>query len=153
MAVGTVSGINPDDTFQLITSTTISSGTANYNYNSIAGYKTIIVAGKNIVKSAAEYMTVQFNSNTAAGSYAQNPQGGANNFFYVTGNNAGPAAHALVVYNVNQDVPHKVDTAYLSSTGATNQYYTDPVAITSIQVALTGGTFTSGTIYLYGIAA
>ena len=154
MAVGTVSGINPDDTFQLITSTTISSGTASYNYNSIAGYKTIIVAAKSIVKSSSEYITVQFNGDTAVGSYAQNPQAGANNFFYATGNSTGPAAHAFVVYNVNQAVPHKVNTAYTTQPGGENQYYTDPSVITSIQIALTGGaTFTSGTIYVYGIAA
>ena len=153
MAVGTVSGINPDDAWQLITSTTISSGTASYNYNSISGYKTILVAAKDIVKSAAEYMTAQFNGNTAAGAYAQNNQGGANTFFYITGNNAGPAAHAFLVYNVNQAVPHKVDVGYMTSANGLNQYYTDPSVITSIQVALTAGTFTSGTIYVYGIPA
>jgi hypothetical protein len=155
MAVGTVSGINPDDTWQLITSTTISSGTASYNYNSIAGYKTILIVGNNIVKSAAEYMAIQFNGNTSVGSYSQVTQQGTNSFFYMTGNSATSAAHAFVVYNVNQAVPHKVDVAYSTQAGGANQYYTDPTAITSIQVFLSGSgaTFTSGTIYVYGIAA
>jgi len=153
MAVGTVSGIDPDDNYQLITTTTITSGTGSYNYNSIAGYKTILIVGKDIVKNSSEYVNIQLNGNTAAGSYCQNQQLGTGNFFYVTGSTAGPSAFAFVIYNVNKTIPHKVDVTYSSAPGGPNQYYTDPSVITSIQVTSATATFTSGTIYVYGIPA
>jgi hypothetical protein len=154
MAVGTVSGVNLDDQWQLITTTTISSGTATYTYNSLSGYKTILITGKDIVRSGGGTGQIRLNGNSSAGSYAQNSQSGGDSRFYITGNSGGPAAFAGIIYNVNQAIPHKVDIGYSNAaSNANNTYYTDPVAITSIELGLDSGTYTSGTIYLYGIAA
>jgi hypothetical protein len=154
MAVGTVSGLNLDDQWQLITTTTISSGTATYTYNSLSGYKTILIAGKNIVRSGGGTAQIRLNGNSSAGSYSMNTQNGGDSRFYITGNSAGPAALAAIVYNINQAVPHKVDVGYSTAgSNASNNYYTDPVEITSIELGLDGGTYTSGTVYVYGIPA
>ena len=152
MAVSNVSTID-SEVWQLITTTTITSGTASYNYTSISGYKTILIVGKNIVKAAAYYNIVQFNGDTSAGAYAMNAQGGGGEQFYVTGNNAGPAAFGFIVYDVDKAVPHRVGVGYGTNAASENKYYTNPIAITSILVALDAGTYTSGTIYVYGIAS
>ena len=152
MAVSNVSTID-SEVWQLITTTTITSGTASYNYTSISGYKTILIVGKNIVKAAANYNIVQFNGDTSAGAYAMNAQSGSGTQFYMTGNNAGPAAFASIIYDVDKALPHRVGVAYSTNASSENQYYTNPVAITSILVALDAGTYTSGTIYVYGIAS
>ena len=153
MAVSNVSTVD-SEVWQLITTTTITPSTASYNYTSISGYKTILIVGKNIVKAAANYNIVQFNGDTSAGAYAMNAQSGSGTQFYVTGNNAGPAAFGFIVYDVNKAVPHRVGVGYSTNAGSENQYYTDPIAITSILVAVSdSGTFTSGTIYVYGIAS
>ena len=153
MAVSNVSTINAD-TWQLISTTTITSGTTSYNFNSLSGYKTILIAGKNIVKSGAVYSTITINGDTSAGAYAYNAQSGSDTQFYVTGNSAGPAALAVVINDIDQAVPHRIDAGYTTYPTALNNYYTNPVVITSIQLnAISSGSFTSGTIYLYGIAS
>ena len=155
MAVGTVSGIAPEDNWQLIETTTISSGTASYTYSSLSGYKTILIAGKNIVKSGANYSVLRVNGDTAAGAYAQNSQGGGSSWFYVTGATSSTHGLAVVIYNINQSVPHRMDANYGGGGGSEeNCYYTNPVPVTSLQLRLdSSATFTSGTIYVYGIPA
>ena len=151
MAVGTVSGIEPDDNWQLISTTTISSGTSQYTYSSLSGYKTIMISGRSIVKSAEQFITAQVNGVTTQGAYA-----GVNNaaeFFYVAPSQAASSGFNIVFYNINQTVPHKVEMTGYGGTGET-AYYTNPTEITSIKLYnRDGATFTSGTIYLYGIAA
>lgn len=155
MAVGTVSGIAPEDNWQLIETTTISSGTASYTYSNLSGYKTILIAGRNIVKSVSNYSVLRINGDTASGSYAQNSQSGGASWFYVTGDANTSHALAVVVHNINQSAPHKVDANY--GGGGTSEescYYTNPVPITSLQLRLhSSATFSSGTIYVYGIPA
>lgn len=151
MAVGTVSGIDPADNWQLITTTTISSGTANYTYSSLSGYKTIMVAGKNIVKSAEDYTVAQVNGVTSQGAYNSNSSNGS--FFYTASSNASSGGFTIVFYDVDKSFIHKIETTGYSGTG-TFGYYTDPTAITSIKIYnRDGSTFTSGTIYVYGLAA
>jgi hypothetical protein len=151
MAVGTVSGIEPDDNWQLITTTTISSGTAQYTYSSLSGYKKIMLAGKNIVKNAEDYSVIQLNGVTANGAYVSNSSNGS--FFYIAASNASAGGIVAVIYDVDKSFIHKVESTGYSGVGAV-AYYTDPVAVTSIKLYnRDGATFTSGTIYLYGIAA
>lgn len=151
MAVGTVSGINPDETWQLITTTTISSGTANYTYNSLSGYKTIMVAGKNIVKSAEDYTVAQVNGVTSQGAYNSNSSNGS--FFYTASSNASAGGFTVIFYDVDKSFIHKVEMTGYAGTGVT-AFYTDPTPITSVKIYnRDGSTFTSGTIYVYGLAA
>ncbi len=152
MAVSNVSTIDSEN-WQLITTTTITASTASYNYTSISGYKTILIVGKNIVKSAANYSIIQLNGDNSAGAYGMNAQGGSSTQFYMTGNEAGPGAFAFTLYDVDKALPHRVGVGYNTNASSENQYYTNPVAITSILVALNSGTYTSGTIYVYGIAS
>ena len=151
MAVGTVSGIEPDDNWQLISTTTISSGTAQYTYSSLSGYKKIMIAGKNIVKNAEDYSVIQLNGVTANGAYVSNSPDGS--FFYIANSNVSAGGIAAVIYDVDKSFIHKVESTGYSGTGVV-AYYTDPVPVTSIKLYnRNGATFTSGTIYLYGIAA
>ncbi len=151
MAVGTVSGVNLDEQWQLISSVT-PSGTS-ITFNNLTGYKHIWIAGSNITKSASTPIGIRPNNDTTVGSYAWQ-QSGNDNKFYVGTTTAGSHALNFKIYNIDQAAPHKVESV---SDSTYNNYdaYTNPVAITSIVVFTWNGTatFTGGTIAAYGIPA
>jgi len=151
MAVGTVSGANLDEAWQLISSTTAS--TTSMTFNGFTGYKHIWIVGNSITKNAATAVRIRPNNDTAVGSYAWSQDGGASSF-YVGQNTATAHSFSFRIYNVDQAVPHRVESV---SDSLYNGYdaYTNPVAITSIIVYPYNGTasFTGGTISVYGIPA
>jgi len=151
MAVGTVSGVNLEEQWQLISSTTAS--TTSMTFNGFTGYKHIWIVGNSITKSASTPIRIRPNNDTAVGSYAWS-QSGNDSSFYVGTTTATAHAFSFRIYNIDQAAPHRVESV---SDSLYNGYdaYTNPVAITSIIVYPYNGTasFTGGTISVYGIAA
>lgn len=155
MAVGTVSGIIPEDNWQLITSVT-PSGTS-VTFNSFSGYKHIWIVGKDITTSGAAYFCMRPNNDTSAGSYATFYNNGTESTFFLNGNQNGTRAFHGKIYNVDKTIPHLIEphgAGGVPSDGGIS-VYTNPVAITSLVIYTYGGTvtFTGGTMYLYGIPA
>ena len=151
MAVGTVSGIDPADNWQEITATTISSGTASYTYSSLSGYKKIVLFAKNVTLSAEDYPVVRINGVTSAGRYVSLSSNGS--FFYIAPSATSGLAFFFTIDNIDKSAPHFV-TSTDTSGGGSQGMYTDPVPVTSITILnRDGSTFTSGNIYVYGIAA
>jgi hypothetical protein len=152
MAVGTVSSIS-DDTWQLISTTTMA-GATSYTLSSIAGYKRLMVAVTNGVKSASgAYWTVRYNGDTTGGKYSGG--GGTRSFHYIGDDQSISSACLVIVEDADKSVPHFV---YIGGYGDTSQVsvgYLDPTPITSITIGTHTGspTLNSGTIRLYGIAA
>ena len=66
MAVGTVSGTNPDDAWQLITTNTPSAA-ASSTFSSISGYKKLMLVFNKYTTSAAGPANVRFNSDSTNG--------------------------------------------------------------------------------------
>jgi hypothetical protein len=61
---------------------------------------------------------------------------------------------AVIVYDADKTVPHKIEKSNYDATHLSSGFYTDPVAITRIDlISRETEAFTAGTVYLYGIAA
>ena len=154
MAVGTVSSTTSDN-WQLISTTSISAGTATpITFSSVSGYKTLMLSFKNVTTSVDSYLIVRFNNDTSYGTYAVSNSGW--NYFIIGPNGTtGQRAGVAIIYDADKTLPHKVETSgYDTAANTPLAYYTDPVAITRIDlIAREGGTFSAGTVYLYGIAA
>jgi hypothetical protein len=150
MAVGTVSSTT-SDTWQLISSQTPTSGTS-VSFTGIAGYKTLMMAFKSITTAANSYMIVRFNNDSSAGSYNDGDGSGTS---MLLATNASSRAGAIVIYDADKTVPHKMEkTTYDGAVSQNPVFYTDPVAITRIDlISRESQAFTAGTVYLYGIAA
>lgn len=150
MAIGTVSSISTDN-WQLISSTSPTSGTS-VSFTSISGYKTLMMSFKGITTAANSYMIVRFNNDSGPGSY--NDGDGSTSSMLLAINN-GTRAGALVLYDADKTVPHKIEkTIYAGTEAVYPAFYTDPVAITRIDLISRESTaFTGGTVYLYGIAS
>ena len=152
MAVGTVSGVNLDEQWQLISSQT-PSGTS-ITFSSLAGYKHLWIVGTSITKSAATPILIRPNNDTSIGAYAWS-QSGNDNKFYVGNGLSTSHAVSFKIYNIDQSAPHKIETVNDGGYDANGEAYVNPVPITSIVFGTWNGTatFTGGTVYLYGIAA
>jgi hypothetical protein len=151
MAVGTVSSIS-DDTWQLISTTTMA-GATSYTLSSITGYKRLMVAITNGVKSTTGYWIVRFNGDTAAGKYSG--YGGSQTWHYIGDDNPSSSAALVIVEDADKSIPHLLYIGGYGGTVQTTAGYLDPTPITSITIGTHNGTPTlnSGTIRLYGIAA
>lgn len=155
MAVGTVSGVDPQDNWQLISSST-PSGTS-VTFSSLSGYKHLWVVGKGITKSAADYVGMRPNNDTTAGNYATiTVSSGVGNKFLISGYTGEAQAFSAKIYDIDKTIPHLVEWGYSDvSYGLPSDAYVNPVAITSLVIFNQGGsaTFSGGTLYLYGIPA
>jgi hypothetical protein len=144
MATGSVSALD-QDTWQLIQTDTISSSTSTVTLSSTTGYKKILVVGKAVGRNG--YPLIRPNNDSSAGSYSAYP--GDSTSFQIGWDNTGGAFYC-VLDDVNKTVPHRIEGVQYSS-NKTVEYWTNPVAITSVVLTNTG-TMSSGTIYWYGIA-
>jgi hypothetical protein len=149
MATGTVSSTT-GDVWQLITSVT-PSGT-EVVLSSIAGYKTLMVVFQKITTGATATLTFQCNADTT-NNYSGGNASNTENAIIMAGNTTGTRGGFAIIHNVNQAIPHKIETATGLSNASNLEAYLEPAAITSITAKAGGQTFTGGTIYLYGIAA
>lgn len=158
MAVGTVSGITPEDNWQLI-ATTSAAGTSSVTFNSFSGYKKLLLTVRGITKSgSSSYLGVQLNGDTASGNYASSVIEGTANQFIAGYDTAGASASYFWIENVDQSVPHKVSGINWSTTvgDGGERYYLNPVPITSLRLfnwQSTSAPWTGGTIQLWGIPA
>jgi hypothetical protein len=149
MAVGTVSSITSDN-WQLISSSSPTSGTS-VSFTSIAGYKTLMLAFKGVTTAANSFMIVRFNNDSSSGSYSA---GSGSESSMILSTNTGTRGGAIVVYDADKTVPHKIEKSNYDATHLPSGFYTDPVAITRIDlISRESEAFTAGTVYLYGIAA
>jgi hypothetical protein len=152
MAVGTVSGINPEDNWQLISSVT-ASGTS-VTFSSLTGYKHLWITGRGITKSASDYVAMRPNNDATTGNYALTWSVGTTNTSLIAGTTATAQGVSAKIYNIDQAIPHKIDGTYDGNQWGPADSYVNPVAITSLVIYnYTTGSFTGGTLSLYGIAA
>lgn len=151
MATGTVSSISADN-WQLISSATPTSG-ANVSFTSITGYKTLMVAFKNVTSVSNAAPMIRVNSVSTAGVYAD--VYGNSTAFYLAYSTTGAKAGAIIIYDADKAVPHYVlKSSYDATVPDPNAWFTDPVAVTQLDLtANTGVGFSGGTVYLYGIAS
>ena len=158
MAVGTVSGIDPSDNWQLVASQAMN-GLSTYTFSSLSGYKTYWMVGKGLTSGGtAEIVSVRPNADTSAASYASTWAANNNSGqFLVSPEVTSSRAFSFEINNADKSAPHTVKTnTYSTNAYQTNQgdAYIDPTPITSILVKSYYGTnFTGGTVYLFGIPA
>lgn len=155
MAVGTVSGVNLDEEWQLVGSQAMS-GLNTYTFSGLTGYKTYWLVGKALTNGTADIPAIRINGDTAAGSYASSWSHQNNgNIFLVGANGTGARTFSFKIYDVLKSIPHKVEsTPYDNSAISAADAYLDPTAVTSITIkTYSNNNFTGGTVYLYGIAA
>jgi hypothetical protein len=152
MAVGTVSGVDPADNWQLITSVT-PSGTS-VTFSSLTGYKHLWLVGRNVTKSASDFPAMRPNNDSSAGSYATAMQS-VNNKLLLQAQSSSSDAFSGKIYDIDKSIPHKVEWGYdPGAMGAPQDCYTNPVPITSLVLLMNGSaSYTGGTVYLYGIPA
>jgi hypothetical protein len=157
MAVGTVSSVN-DEVWQLISSQTASTSAA-ITFSSLSGYKKYMVIWKNVASPSA-VLRLKVNNDNTAGNYASSTQ-------YVGDGNAqisqahinldglADTIHSglIVIEDADKSMPHRISSyaSYLSSAATHAILNIDP--ITRIDLYLSTGNLTSGTVALYGIAA
>lgn len=160
MAVGTVSGVDPADNWQLIATNTPSAASVS-SFTSLSGYKKFWLVYKNVTTSISSQLALRFNSDSTSGNY------GGDSFwastyveswvqdarivavsgssFYggsVIIDNSLPAIHTITV-----------NPSYYNTVGGGVWMPTTATDITQIDFRTTAGGTLSGTIYLYGIAA
>ena len=108
MAVGTVSGVNLDEQWQLITSAAATG--ASLTFSSLSGYKHIWITGVAITKSGGDYITVRPNNDTSAGSYSQGWNAGTETRWLATKDTATASGFSFKIYNIDQSAPHKIES-------------------------------------------
>lgn len=155
MAVGTVSGINQTDNWQLISSVT-PSGTA-VTFNSISGYSRLMVVYKAMTMSASVWIYLRVNNDATAGNYASmaaytsanNLE--SNNYIVLAGTTSNSHSGMVVIENADKSTPHQVSQI----ASANISQYTAAILSSSpiTRVDILGGTFTGGTVELWGVAA
>lgn len=155
MAVSNVSTINADN-WQLITTNAITSGNTSSTFSSISGYKKLMIVGKDVHTGTADYLCMQFNSDTANnyGSVAINGTATQSQFtkFIYTASTSNYFNGYAIIEDVDTSAPKRV-TGYISNSFSGGMWYSTS-ALTSILIFLNNGnSWDTGTFYLYGIAS
>ena len=165
MAVGTVSGLNLDEEWQLIASGSPTASSSSYSFTSISGYKTLMIAFKKIVTSVDCNFYARFNGDSTNHNYDGHFNGydvtgyysttGMPLTAYVGGASNGNSGYTIIKY-ANSTSMFKIASEGVSYVSNNNKsiWMNNTDAISSIAIYTTTGTFTgSGTFYLYGIPA
>ena len=155
MAVGTVSGVNQTDNWQLISSVTPSSTAVTFN--SISGYSRLMVVYKVMTTSANAWIYLRVNNDATAGNYSSMSaytsadQLSSNNYIVLNGTLQSSHSGLVVIENTDKSVPHQIsDLVSL----VVSQYSAAILLASPItRVDILGGTFTGGTVELWGVAA
>ena len=153
MAVGTVSGVNPDEIWQSISSVT-ASGSA-VTFSSLTGYKKYMIIARSITNSAPSTVLMTFNGiSTGYGSVlAATDRSTSGIFFSYLAGDTHPVS-MTTINDVLSSTGPKTTIGWESNYCATiNGFWDNTSPITSIALTRSTGTFTGGTITLYGIAA
>jgi hypothetical protein len=162
MAVGTVSGTNLEDTWQLVGSTALT-GLTSYTFSNISGYKKFRLAFRGKTTTAGSNNYVRFNGNTTNGDYFSYqewiPLGATSSNYEFNQISIGIGSYSNVVIagylnisDANQSVPHIIDGGTFDGVQIQGMFF-DTNPITSITFGSTASTYNGGTLYLYGIAA
>ena len=155
MAVGTVSGVNQTDNWQLISSVTPSSTAVTFN--SISGYSRLMVVYKAMTTSANVWIYLRVNNDATAGNYASiatytsanNLE--SNNYIVLNGTPSNNHSGLIVIENTDKSIPHQISDL---ANAVVSQYSAAILLASPItRVDILGGTFTGGTVQLWGVAA
>ncbi len=157
MAVGTVSGIEPDDNWQLISSVT-ASGTA-VTFNSISGYKRLMVVWKVLTTGTSQWYQLRVNNDSTAGnhssmnSYTFGDANSSNTSIMLTGMTRTNASGMLTIENANKSAPHPISNFASDITNATTMGILTSDPITRVDIfGSASASWTGGTIQLWGVA-
>jgi hypothetical protein len=160
MAVGTVSGVNLDEAWQLIATNTPSAA-ATSTFSSLSGYKKFLIAYKSITSSTATVLGLRFNGDSTVGNYG----GSVWHYGNIIDNNTqaslitatGGTTHYSGAVTIDNSVQGfhlvTVNSGYNVTLGSSVYLPTTAADITSIEFRPASGGTITGTIYLYGIAA
>lgn len=162
MAVNTVSTSSLQN-WQLIATNATTSGTSS-TFSGLAGYKRFMLSWKSISLSSGLGINIRFNSDATSNNYASIYYGTSGSSIGVestkillssVGNNSNNFSGTIYIDNVLEAAPKMIDGVGQegggSAAGVIKATWINESAITSI--ALLGGTFSGGSISLYGIAA
>lgn len=162
MATGSVSALD-QDTWQLIQTNTTTSGTTS-TFSGLSGYKEYLVAFEGVSTSSSANIKLTFNSSSSnyyGGSHLQYSNGNVENATSsIYCNNAGynNALNGIIsIKNVKNGAPKIVKGENLLSGGGNypsevSGGWTDISEITSITFTTSAGSFSAGSMKLYGIA-
>jgi hypothetical protein len=157
MAVGTVSGIEQENNWQLISTNTPTSGTAT-TFTSISGYKRLMVVWKALTTGTSQWLYLKVNDNTTAGNYASHTgypgvnDNSASTTIILNGHTRAINSGMLIIENANQSTPHETSLSidYGYSYADPSILLADP--ITRVDIWISASSFTGGTVQLWGIA-
>jgi hypothetical protein len=159
MAVGTVSGANLDEQWQLIATATPSSSAATV-FSSISGYKKLMITYQATIGTSADRLMMQFNGDSTAGNYGMtvglygnNSSVRSNDRFYLMSYADTSAYGYIVIADTDKTSPKWIERIGGYSTGYGNGVYFGTSAISSVSIVDDNGFVVTGTIKLYGIAA
>jgi hypothetical protein len=159
VAVGTVSGVSPEDQWQLIATNSPSAATSS-SFTSISGYKQLRIAYK--LTSTANGIFgyyLQFNSDSTMGNYGSvvslftSNQVRNGDRMYISGyTETNASAGYATILDADKTTPKTLGAFGSQWSTAGSGVWMGSSAISSILFSNDSGTFT-GTIYLYGIPA
>lgn len=162
MAVGTVSGVNPDDTWQLVSSQSASG--ASITFSSLSGiYKELMISYRNVITSATCGLAVRFNGDSTNYNYGGTAVWQAQysevaiSYIPLTAYGA-YTDHAngwMKVKNTNSAMPHTVEGGGYVADSINGLYNPSTAAVISSVIVKPNNSanFSSGTIELWGIPA
>jgi hypothetical protein len=163
MAVGTVSGVSPEDTWQLVATATPTSGTSFTLATGLAGiYKELIIVYRNLTFASASGLHATFNADTTVGNYGFTNQwqgyievgDSVLPLMGYTGYSTSRTGFAKIK-NANQAIPHTAEGGGYASGYISGAYApATPAVINSVEIKTQAAVaFTGGTCLLYGIPA
>jgi hypothetical protein len=158
MAVGTVSGLNLDEQWQLIETQSPSAASAA-TFSSVSGYKRLMLVWKT-TPSTGSFVYMSVNNNTTSNDYTSvvNWQAAALNKVLTTSitldaqDHSGLHAGMVIIENVTQTMPHILTNFVNQRADAFYGLVINTAPITRVDIYPSTGTFT-GTVSIYGIAA
>jgi hypothetical protein len=158
MAVGTVTGLEPADNWQLIATNTVTTGSTT-SFTSLSGYRKLMVTFKGVTLNANGWLYLRFNSDStnnnygsAVGLYTSNGGNRSSDSIILTGIAETAMTGYAVFHSTDKTTPKFLEDAGGSTLGYSNGIYLGTSAITAVEV-FSGAGFTAGSIALYGIAA
>jgi hypothetical protein len=160
MAVGTVSGVNLDEQWQLIATNTPSAASSSA-FSSLSGYKKFWLVYKSVSSSITGQLAIRFNGDSTTGNYAGTAYWystyveAENTMVKLTAIGTTGACGGSVIIDNSLPAVHKVtaDASLYVQNSTAIWMPSTPSDITSISFFPSNGGTISGTIYLYGIAA
>lgn len=158
MAVGTVSGVNSDDVWQLIATANPSSATST-DFTSISGYKKLMIT-YSVTFATDDRFFLRFNGDSTSGNYGSigvlYSNLGATRQYQQIVMSAYPdstTAGYVSFRDTDKTTPKFIDDFAGFGTGTLNGVYFGTSPISSINIFPGSGYAYTGTIKLYGVAA